>query len=462
MKRSTKPWLQDEEKQILRETSGYVDPDDVRADMDESNVERMSYGLPVDPYQRVQAESLNAVPHYGNGYLRTPKGGYINVPTPPSGGFLPILGSLAAMILPELIGGIAGKIFGNGRQMTGNHRMIYTRNPLNMSNGNAFYKSLYNDLSSQTTPEIVDKKFNKLFGSGWKKYKKMKVGGSIDGPLKMGHIMIPPLMCHLRNALKGSGVDPEKVLESVEKMEILNQPITAAGLQHGGNIFGSIWNGIKGIFGKLIGNKTLQNVGSKVAESVGKSAAEHLPNLAEKGVDALSKYASRKLTGEEPEISEEEMDKQKDRRISKLKRDAEIRKLERQLEREEEENEEEEEERYTPRRRKSSRYEDEELPSGRSDSSLRKRLANERRARDTEKRIIPRKSSRYDDEDEDEDEDELGQLYMKNGRLIRGKIEPGMHVLKYETNGEPVYGFGKKKKGGHGLFVSCRGGDYRL
>ena len=85
--------------------------------------------FPTDPYERVQAEALNAISHGGYINPQNRRGGYIN----PQGGFafLPFLAPLVATILPDAIKWIGKKISGKGiNNITGG--LLHTSRPLNM------------------------------------------------------------------------------------------------------------------------------------------------------------------------------------------------------------------------------------------------------------------------------------------------------------------------------------------
>ena len=414
--RPSKPWLQDEEKQILKSRGDWTDPAEEEAITNNKIKSRLGSNAPFDPYERVQAESLDGVYHDSQGgYLRAPKSGgspYINVPV--QGGFAPILPIIASALLPVLF----GKLFGSGT--------LSTTKPINMSNAHSFFNSLADDISHQTHRDYANKKMEKLFGSGWKKYSKSRYGGSVVDELKMGHLLMPLLRGHIRKAL-GRGIDPEPLLEKIEQMNAkeFDRLVTPDVLIHGGSILGSLWSGLKGIFGKVFNS----GLASKVGKSALSAAEKVAPSLAESGINKLAEYATKKISGQEPEISEEKLESNKNKRISQLKRDAELRKLERQMEKEEENDYEEE----PPRRTNRSKYIDEEVPSGVSDSKLRKELANKRRT--TNKALVPQ---------------ETEQKLYKIG-------ETGWHpMMKVKVEGRPIgkedlYGwgrsFGKKKDG---------------
>jgi hypothetical protein len=284
--RRSKPYLQQDERNILNEDA----MNDQAVAYNDVNEALIDKSLPTDPYERVQAETLNAYYH-GGGYIHPQNriggsdstGGYIN---PSNGGsdggfFLPILGSLAATVLPDAIKWIVKKIHGKGiNDITGG--TIHTRRPLNMSNAHSFYTSLADDLSEQLPKEYVHKKFGKLFGSGWKKYYKRKDGGAIldhEG-MKIGHLLAPLLFGHLKLI---KNIDPEAVMNALEKHPIMEKKVNGEGLQCGGSILGSLW----GILKNVLTSDTTKSI---------------IKQVAPKAIDALSNYAKKKLKEKEPEV----------------------------------------------------------------------------------------------------------------------------------------------------------------
>ena len=420
------PYLQQGERELLKQTSNYIEPQDVEAEYENDTRDAVS-GEFQDPYEKLQSEVLDGVTHSGKGYIGVPGhgigGGYIRAPNT-RGGFLP----LAAMLLPLLLGSGTGS--GTGRR-GGNmlSKMIFTNRPLNMSSPKNFFKSLFEDIAERVNPKKVAEKFDKLFaGKGtFNRYLKQKDGGVILDDMKMGHLLMPLLNAHLKVALKkASGINPEGLLEKIEddNRSLFEKPVTHETLQSGGSILGSLWTGLKSIFSKISNNPTAMNLGTRALTALGKT------NLPEKGVQALSEYATKKLTGEEPE---EKKIRQQETKIAEMKRARELRALERAEEREqrkeEREEEEEEDEYYDRRHPRRKVYEepirgkvyDYEVPSGQSDSQLRRRLAEERRRRD----LIPTNETNTSIEP------------VKEKTLIGFK------------NGKPVYASGlKKKKGG--------------
>lgn len=281
--RRSKPYLQQDEREILDE-----DPMADQAQAYNEVAESLGESsLPTDPYERVQAEALNAVQHggyihpqnrIGRGYVHPQNavGGYIN----PSGGFafLPILGSLAATFLPDAIRWVVNKVKGKGMSnITGG--MLHTTVPLNMSNAHSFYTSLADDLSRQAPKEYIHKKFEKLFGSGWKKYYNRKDGGAVVDELKMGHLLAPVIMGHLK---KIKGIDPELVMEALEKHPIMEKKVDKEVLTSGGSILGTIWNVVKNLFT----SDTAKNL---------------VKTIAPKAIEGVANYGLSKLKGKEPE-----------------------------------------------------------------------------------------------------------------------------------------------------------------
>ena len=93
---------------------------------------------------------------------------------------------------------------------------------------------------------------------------------------------MPPLRGHLSRALKGSGVEPEAVMEVLEKLPIMEQPVNEKSLVHGGSILGTVWNTLKSIF-TSDADKNL------------------IKTIAPKAVEGIANYGLSKLKGKEPE-----------------------------------------------------------------------------------------------------------------------------------------------------------------
>jgi len=373
----------------------YTDPEQVYAE--ESNNANSN----LDAYSRIEREVLDAEQHVGDTYdydnnsnprglnPSDKKGGYLVAPGGIHGGFWPAaIGQIAAMLLPIIMG--SGK--GNSKGST-KMKLIYTINPPNHTSAQSFFNSIHRDISDQHPDKVpvINKKFEKLFaGKGFHKFIRQKRGGSIPQELHMGHLLAPLLSNHIHNALaRGKNKhDPsviKRLMEIAEDHPDMSKPVTHENLVRGGSVMSSLWGGLKRILGSLASNKSLKNIGSRAVEGLSKGADKVLPGLLEKGAEALGSYATKKITGEEPEISEEKLARQQSSEISKLKRAAELKKLKKKLKREEESESESDEDR--PEFGSESDEESPpELPSGRSNTRLRKELVKKRQS---SKAVIP-------------------------------------------------------------------------
>jgi hypothetical protein len=289
----------------------------------------------------------------GMGYLRAPNAigrGYLS---PPQGGFFQI-----PLMLASLLPALFGKGGKRGRGMM--QPVFLTRHP-NLSSASSFYRDISQQAVGSGIPQaFMNKKMSKLFG-GSATYRSImtgKIGSGVQDKLLMGHLLSPLLLGHLKTALKGTGVSPEHLMAEIDENfpQIMDQEVTPEVLAKGGSIVGSLWSGVKNIFGKLapivkniFTNPKVKEIGKNVLGKITSVAEKQAPELAELASNKIAQYARKKLTGEEPEV-----------RAKKG---------------------EEEEEAVVPRRKTStSAIEELELPSGQSDSALRKRLASERRA----------------------------------------------------------------------------------
>ena len=88
------------------------------------------------------------------------------------------------------------------------------------------------------------------------------------------------------------------------------------GLTRGGSILSTLWNGAKGLLGKLPGfigkifsNKTVQDLGAKALEGATKVATERLPGLTEQAATKIANYAEKKMKGDEPGVTEGDIEK---------------------------------------------------------------------------------------------------------------------------------------------------------
>lgn len=417
-----RPVLYDEEKQILSDQDDeYEDPQITRARATNKVSNRLYGDTFKDPYQRVEAEALNAVDHSPSdgGYLRAPNsGGYLSA-SGVSGGFLPAL-------LPFLVPLVISKLIGSGR-----HGMSPPIEALKLLNPVNFFKTMYQGIklikSKRGKNNFADATMGRVFGSGihWKQYQKNSHGGSTNNKteFKVGHIAMPMLRGHVRKALQGNkNMDPEMFLEMIEKLneKEFEQKVTPDVLLHGGSILETVMNLGKSALSKLtsLGVGKLMNLIGKKAVDTGTAV---LPKLVETGINKLSEHANKKM-GVENVIPVEDLDEELNRKKAELKRKHELKKYTRQLELEDEledENEDEEPPPLPPR--KLSR----ELPSGESDTVRRKKLVSERK-----KAVVPVISE------------------PENNYVTYENKKSGMVPKMYDKHGNALYGYGKKKVSG--------------
>ena len=267
--RRSRPALQDGDKEVLRmKDRSWVDQVDQEAETYDRVVGRLTrYPAVRDPYEIAQAktlarprrggmleavdqpyeevddELLEAVPHTGKGYIN-PTGGYIH----PSAGYInPTAGG--AEFQPDL------------------------------SNAHAFYQSLYAHHDDQM---YASKKMGKLFGSGYASFMRSKSGsGRVKGGLRWGHLLAPAMRGHIKKALKGTGVDPEVFMAHLEEHPMMEKRVTRTAL--GGNVFKTIWQKMKEIF--------TSETAKKLYATLGKAALE-----------ALVGYVGKQMKGDEPEV----------------------------------------------------------------------------------------------------------------------------------------------------------------
>jgi hypothetical protein len=188
---------------------------------------------------------------------------------------------------------------------------------------------------------------------------------------------------------------------------ILDKPVDPAVMARGGSLLGSLWGGIKNIFGKIIpivkkvaSNERVQKIAKSALDKVGDVAESQAPEMAELASNRVASYLKNKLKGDEPSVSK------KKKRPSL-----------------EEEEEEEEEESPPPRRAVAKklprlpapprRDEEDELPSGQSDSGLRKKIVQQRHSGQAQDEPLP-----------------------------------GQRLIGRQPDGTPIYGYGKKKTNG--------------
>ena len=360
--------------------------------------------------------------YQGQGYIGNAGRGYV-------GGVLP---AFAIPLLTALAPLLTDGAFTLGKKLLGRglaEPIRFHGKRLDMSSPSNFYRTFASEAIKNGAPEdLVMKKMTGLFsGKGFVKLMKKRTGGNL-GPLRWGHLLMPPLMGHLTTALKGTGLSPDDIADIVEKdySDFLDKDVKKEELVEGGSVMSSIWSGVKNIFGKLINNKNIQELGKKAFDTT----MTHAPSLIETGINRIAKHAEKKLQGEEPELKDEDYERMASQLAEKRRKD----KVERLMKKEEKkskrrdyDDDEEEEEEYRPRQSR-------ELPSGRSDSSRRKEAVAQRQ----ERRVVPRD---YDyDDDEEEEKPRQSQSVIKVNRDIPYEgWKPGMPIGR---------GISKKKKFG--------------
>jgi hypothetical protein len=221
------------------------------------------------------------------------------------GGWIaPLLQGLASL-LPMLLAD------GKGMEGNGKHSLPYYPSQPDLSNASNFYRHFVKTCIGQgVNSDELHSAMENLFG-GKAMYKKMlsgKIGSGSPQKLLMGHLLQAPLLGHLKKAL-GKSADVTKIMDLIENSipEIMDAPVTAKGMCSGGSILGSIWNGLKGVVGKVLpmikgffGNKKVQDIASGVANAVGDVALKRAPKIGELATNKLMDYANKKLVGDEP------------------------------------------------------------------------------------------------------------------------------------------------------------------
>ena len=355
---------------------------------------------------------------YLGGAIEEEDGGYLRA----SGGFAPLalLAPILTAVAPTLIDKAIEGVSWLGRKISGHGmggRVIGGRmDRINTTGAGAFLHSLASEAIRNGVPEEeMRMKLEKLVGS--KRGLSSVRGGSLPlGAMKLGHVVMPLFRNHLANAIKGTGLSPEDIMSHLEDEpevdKMMNTSIDDVVKGKGiGTIFGKIWNGVKGLFNKAKDSGVLNKVANSVKEGATKAWEKHGDKLIEKGTDLaankINDYLDKKMKGEEPELTATELKKLEE----KLKQGKKEQALKDEIER--------------VRAKHSKKYEeDDEIPSGKSDTKLRKKLVEERRKVQQEKRIIPK------EEDEEEEEEEPKPKQMRVVGWNKG----------------PVYGYGFKKK----------------
>lgn len=310
MSRRGNPQVYGQEEAMLKQLNPeYENPEDVEAEQE--NAIRQKIARKENMIEGMQDELYGITA--GKGYLRPPNAmgrGYL-APPQATGGWIFPLAMLASSIIPSLFGkGASGK--GIRRQP-----LMLTSAP-NLTSASAFYR----DIARQATGQgMSHKTFVRLFGDN-KTYKDMiqgKIGSGVHDKLLMGHLLAPLVHGHLKKALKGTGLSAEQVMAAVEDKlpEIFDKEVTPEVMARGGSILGSLWGGLKNVFGKIgsvvkgiFSNPKVREIGKNVINKVGDVAEKRAPDLAEMAANRIADYASKKLKGDEPaaEMEDDEGD----------------------------------------------------------------------------------------------------------------------------------------------------------
>lgn len=399
MPRKANPTVYGDEANMLKGLNpDWEDPNDEDAEEEEDTRQKLTRKQ--NMFEGIEDHLYGTV--QGAGYLRAPnaRGGYVN---PPSGGFLPLLpiAMMASSFLPMLFG--KGKKRGGAYMKDGKmipNKMIGLMRHPNMSSASAFFRDVVQQGHKQGMGLGM---WKKLFGSTNLMNRMLtgRVGSGVVDKLQMGHLLSGPVYNHLQKALKGSGISADDVMPEIENLPLFNEDVSLDGLKRGGSIIGSLWTGLKSVMGKagplikkIISNPRLKKIATDSLSKIGDVAERNAPALAEKAANRVVDYANRKLKGDEPTPSKSE------KAVAKAP--------------------------------KASRYDDiedddddddYELPSGRSDSNLRKNLANQR----------------------------------KNSTAVAPKPTGEKRIVGWDM-GSPIYGEGRKLKKN----AKIRGGSWKV
>ncbi len=294
---SGRPQIYGEEETTLRTIDpNYENYQDEEAD--EENEMRMKMARKQNMIQGMDEQMYGLTE--GKGMLRPPNAigrGYIS-PQATGGWIFPLLMGLTSLLGKGMKRG--------GKAMP--YRPIMLHHPPNLTSASSFYR----DIAHQATGQgISHKTFEALFGDK-KAYRDMitgKTGSGIRDKLLMGHLLAPLVHNHLKKALKGTGMAPEKIMSAIEDKlsDVFDQAVTPDVMARGGSVLGSLWNGVKGIFGKILpfvksifSNPKVREIGQNVIGKIGDVASKQAPEIAEMAANRIASYAKRKLKGDEP------------------------------------------------------------------------------------------------------------------------------------------------------------------
>lgn len=229
----------------------------------------------------LNGELYGSTGHSGSGYISAPNmgSGYLNAPNHASrggnrivqGGFWPaLLGALA----PMLIDGI-GSLF-KGRGVSASDFYNHADHLVKVHHPEHYGK--------------YQKEMHNLFaGKGnYTKILRGKMGGTKFNDLKVGNIVLPPLIAHLQK-IHGSGDSLRSIIANIEKKHggVLEQDIKP--FISGSGWLGSIWSFVKSL---------LTSDGAKqIYKEVGNKALEEGSKLAKTGIEKLGNKIGDKING---------------------------------------------------------------------------------------------------------------------------------------------------------------------
>lgn len=280
-------------------------PDEINQQENEQDAEN-------EEYQRIKRNQFIddelAGSNAGAGYARPPNAmgrGYAVAPNATGGWIVPLAMGLSS-ILPALLGR------GKGKKWKGMRQPIYLSHSPNLTSTSGFYKSLIAQAQGQG---LSMKTFAKLFGNKTllNSILKGKMGSGVVDELKIGHVLSPLVFSHLSKALKGTGIDPEQLMEHAENLPMMNQSVNPKTMTVGGSILGSLWNMTKGVLGKLTGvaknvasNPKVRELAKKGLDKAGEVMNNRIGDIGEIAANKIADYATKRMTGDEPDVEEDD------------------------------------------------------------------------------------------------------------------------------------------------------------
>ena len=329
--------------------------------------------------------------------------GYLNAPSPSGRGYIRPPNARGGLFpLIPILSGIASLLLGSGISKRGGlaNPLYHLQRQPNLNNASSFFRDIMDQSLRAGAPAgMVKNKLTKLFGGTgmFNKVMKGKIGGAVlHEPMKMGHLMAPILLGHMKNALKGTKIAPPEMLHYLESAfrPFLDREVSPTELSRGGSILSSLWKGAKSLFGSAVkgvkgflGNKNVRDAGSKLLESTTGAIGKHGPKLIETAAERLSDYADKTMRDDEP--TEEDIERVQTT-LQKRERKARAKKLleEDERRRRRRRGYDEEEEEFEPRRYEPTAIRRYELPAA-EPSTRGRELVRQRRGQKEE--VIPKK-----------------------------------------------------------------------